>query len=176
MVDKIKFKTEEYIDVAYYDMLCERFAQKMETRVIDSIYFTNKYLTAAIVACIEGHIYLDADNNSWYSWMFDIRKKPESENAYLILNIYEFIEQNNEFFDFITKYFNLWHDVEVDSEFIYDVNHRQDLERNYRDLIYVIEKDIKTAKRKKDNYIVELYNSLGNALINTFDKKVADEN
>lgn len=168
-VDEIKFKADDYIDVAYYDTLYEVFAQKMGKGAGGAI--KDKYLLAVFVACIEGHINLDIDNNSWYNWLYAERKNCESEGSYLILNIYEFIESDRGFFDFITKYFNLWHDEEKDPYCIYDANHKRQLEENFKDLIYVIEMDIKKAKNKKANYIVELYNKLENVLINTFNKK-----
>lgn len=162
---ELNFIADEYIKYSYFSNLYENCVEKMDLKY-SSCSYTNKYLLAVIVACIEGQICIDLKNKSWYFW--NVQKNDtlnnKSKDCYILLNIYDFLKANKEFFDFITKYFNLWHENKS-SEFIYDKFHKKDLEENFRQLMGAIKEDIKTAKNENDKNVVEIYSNLYDILI-----------
>lgn len=168
-VDEINFTVDEYIKYSYFNNLYENFIEKMDLKYYNNFSYSNKCLLAAIVACIEGQINIDLQNKSWNFYNLDKNYilNNNSKNSYVLLNIYEFIKSNKDFLDFITKYFNLWHENK-NSEFTYDKFHKKDLKENFQQLISIIQEDIKKAKNESDEHVDEIYSKLYEILINSF--------
>nr|WP_312579025.1 hypothetical protein [Sedimentibacter sp.] len=152
-IEKLNFKKNDNYDLCY-----------------------DKYLLAAVVGCIEGNIKIDTTNSSWYIWFgqYHASYKVDSNKKfpYILLSIYEFIKNHVEYYNFIIKYYNLWHRVPKyeNPEFYYDEFHILDMQDNYKQLMCTMYKDIKNAGNNLDNYVIFSYEALYNALVNLFDK------
>jgi len=165
----ISLISEDYIKFSGFDSIFENFVYKMDLKDKNQCYISNKYLFATIVACIEGNILIDDINNSWNIWLMQVNSELEcsSKSTYILLNIYEFVKSNNEFFNFITEYFNLWHENNI-SEFTYDKYHKKDLEENYSLLAYIVKEGIEKARNGKEENVEKIYNKLYDILLNAF--------
>ncbi len=176
-VNEVRFTVDEYIKYSF-NSLYDGFIKKMDFNQYDSPYTADKYLLASIVACIEGQIYIDMQNKTWYFWnVAKIKELNNNANSYALLNLYEFMKSNEEFYNFIIKYFSLWHENK-NSDFTYDIFHKKDLEENFNLLINIIEEDIKNMQNNKDDNLLEVYNKLYDNLISSFcySKKIINFN
>lgn len=172
------FAVDEYIKFYDFDNLYENFKNFME--MIDSKNnenhhsYNDKFLLATVVGCIEGNIQIDMKNNSWYIWLGQYKSSgildSNQKSQYILLSIYEFIKNHLEFYDFIIKYYNLWHksNKHEDHEFIYDKYHKQDIQENFQQLLNIINEDIKKARNIMDNYATEPYKILCGTLVSLF--------
>ena len=121
----------------------------------------DKILMAAIVGLIEGNIELCIEKGIWKVWLRNDEVKfnsPSSSSRYIFLSIYNYIKSNNTIFNFIIRYFNLWHSKEH-SEFTYDNYHKKELLKNFQDMIKIINMDLEKAHAIDDNDAVLKYKS-----------------
>lgn len=173
--NNINFVADKYIEISDFDNLYEIFKNFID--MLDSNHkeeyhlYNDKFLLATVVGCIEGNIQIDMKNNLWYIWFGQYEASGKLDNnqeqPYLFHNIYDVIKNNVEFYDFIIKYYNLWHESN-NPEFTYDKYHIQDIQKNFHQLIYIINLDIKNEKNIMSNYIIEPYKTLYATLIGLF--------
>lgn len=148
-----KFLVEKYIEISEFEKL------KHSEEDNDGLGFNSadSYLTAAIVACIEGNIQFCTEERTWNAWLgtSEINFKP-GEDGYIFLSIYDFIKNNKSFFSFITKYFDLWHSKRH-SDFTYDEYHKRELKGNLYELKTLINNDLKQAFMRRDYKVARQY-------------------
>lgn len=131
----IKFEVEKYIEI--YDF------NKTEDR----------NFWAAIVGCIEGNIQMNKEKSCFtLLGMYNIKCK----GKYLFLSIYNFVKTHSEFYNFIVKYFNLWHGGGYE-EFTYDEYHKNDLMGNFYMMTDLIFEEMKQADESNDSDVIEKY-------------------
>jgi len=134
----------------------------------------NSFLNACIIGCIEGNIKMCLENKSCVTWLgdCDINFLPDPRHPkYVFLSIYSFVKSNCTYYNFIKKYFDLWHSKEQ-SYFTYDEYHKIELNNNFQKLLKLINTDIEQALEINDYETVNLYNSLHNKLISSFANNV----
>lgn len=171
---------KSYIDSAnfhsLYDDAIEMFGLEKEQNCNNYILNIDKTLLLVIVACIEGNIDLDVNNNSWNIWIGvnNIKNKVDykGENTYMLLSIYNFIKSNKGISNYIIEYFNLWHNKDDNDEFTYDKYHIDNIRENFSKLISIIKKDINKALTKKDSQVINTYSILNNVINKTFQSAV----
>jgi len=173
-----KLNSNKYVEFHSFDNLYEEFEKVVKNhdyKLNNSKYLIcDKYLLASIIGCIEGNIQIDIDNNSWYIWFgqYHAGYKVDNDNKfpYIMLSIYEFIKSHEEYYNFMTRYYDLWHNVpKFDNlEFIYDEYHILDMNDNCEQLINIIYKDNKSASERLDNNVVVSYEVLYDFLSNMF--------
>ena len=171
---EIRFIEDEYIEFSNFDALYESFVNGIDLEDENNSCISNKFLLATLVGCIEGNIEIDIRNNAWHMWLgknkVSSKLAGDFKSKYMLFTICEFVKENVEIYDFIIKYFNLWHKLNKNdnSEFFYDKYHILDLQRNFQQLIVIINEDINKAKNIMDVCIIEPYKSLYSTLILTF--------
>lgn len=184
MLDKLNCDTilieDEYIKFYNFDNLYESFKsfiEKSDFRQNDNYHlYYDKYLLATVVGCIEGNIKIDITNNSWHIWFGQYQASYKVENnkkiPYILLSIYEFIKNHVEYYNFIIKYYDLWHRAykKTNPEFFYDEYHILDMKDNYKLLMSTMDIDIKKAGNNLDNCIIFSYETLCNVLIKLFNR------
>jgi len=168
----------EYTKFNSFDNLYERFKNYIENLdfgkdVAYRLYY-DKHLLAAVVGCIEGNIRIDVKNSSWYIWYGDNRvsHKIDGKNKfpYILFSICQFLKCNVEYYNFIIKYFNLWHNAKEceNSEFSYDEYHFLDMQDNYKQLMTTLNMDIRNAGNNDDSYFAFSYEALCSVLMTLF--------
>lgn len=141
------FSVDEYVDILNFEGL----VSKTEA---------NPLLIASVAGFVEGIIQPMRDKK--YFTIIGIYKV-ECRDNYLFLNIYNFIKNNNKIFDYIIKYFNLWHGCE-NQYFSYDEYNKRDLCNNFNYLAELLYDERKLASKLKNDRIVEQYNEFYSAL------------
>lgn len=131
----------------------------------------NPSIIAAIVGCIEGIIQTGKDKT--YFTFMGIYKIKCSSN-YLFISIYNFIKNNNNVFDYIVKYFNLWHGCE-NEEFTYDEYCMDDLCNNFDGLAALLWEESKLASELNDKEAIEAYNNFSKSLSYLFINSLGNE-
>ncbi|MEL7647429.1 MAG: hypothetical protein AAGU76_05020 [Sedimentibacter sp.] len=143
------FPVERYIEITDFERLFD-----------DSISGGNgRFLAASLAGCIEGNIQLCVTKKIWSAWLGynEICCEPiNGKPRYTFLSIYNFVKSNKCFFDFLVRYFNLWHGKEF-SEFTYDSYHIGELKENYKHLVRMINHDLEQAVKNKDQEVLERY-------------------
>ena len=120
----------------------------------------NPLLIASITGCVEGIIQPVRDKTCF---TFIGIYKIECSSNYLFLNIYNFIKNNNKVFNYIIKYFNLWHGCE-NRDISYDDYNKRDLCNNFNHLAEILYEEGKLASILKDDRVAEEYNVFYDAL------------
>lgn len=168
------FMADQYMKFSDFDLLYEGFVDIIDYEDKINCCLGNKYLLSAIIGCIEGTIEINIKENSWHIWLGQHRASSKLdgnfESTYMLINIYQFIENHIGAYDFIFKYYNLWHklDRNDNKEFMYDKYHIQYIQENYRQLMLMINIDIEKAKNIMDDYVFEMYKALYATLIRLF--------
>lgn len=165
-----RYKVDKYIKYQYFSILYGKFITNMGFENKDLFSGDCKYLFASVIACIEGNVNVDCEEKSWCLWNMEKNEmvKKICLNSCVLKSICDYVKSNSWFYDFITKYFNVWHDSN-NPEFVYDIFHKSEMEDNIKQLILIIRKDIETALLEHDNYIVETFNKLHDQLNSLFD-------
>jgi len=177
---EIRFNEDEYIKFSNFNSLYESFVDGIDLEDENNFCISDKCLLATLVGCIEGNIEIDIRNNSYHMWLgkYKVSSKlvGDFKSNYMFFSIYEFVKEHVEFYDYIIKYYNLWHKLNKNDnpEFFYDKYHILDLQRNFQQLILIINEDLNKAKNIMDVCIIEPYKSLYTALIMTFCKPILE--
>ncbi len=131
----IKFEVEKYIEISDFDKTDDR------------------NFWAAIVGCIEGNIQINKEKSCFtLLGMYNIKCKEK----YLFLSIYDFVKTHSECYNFIIKYFNLWHGGRYE-EFTYDEYHKKDLMENFNLMADLIYEEMKQAAEFNDVDVSQKY-------------------
>jgi len=177
---EIRFIEDEYIKFSNFDTLYESFVDGIDLKDENNFCISDKYLLATLVGCIEGNIEIDIRNNSYHMWFgkykVSYKLAGNFKSNYMLFNICEYVKEHVDFYDFIIKYYNLWHKLNKNDnpEFFYDKYHILDLQRNFQLLIFIINEDLNKAKNIMDVCIIEPYKSLYANLIMTFCKPMLE--
>lgn len=178
ITDKIKFTADRYIKFSDFTNLyesCKDIIKMLDTKH-NEIYnsYKDQYLLATIVGCIEGNIQIDVHDNSWHFWLgqYEASCKLDGnyKTKYMLLSIYGFVKNHIEYYDFIVKYYNLWHEIDCfdNPEFVYDEYHIQDIQKNFNQLICIIDEDVEKARNPYDYSVVETYKTIYVSLMRLF--------
>ena len=141
------FFVDDYVDVLDF----EKLVDKTEA---------DPLLIASIIGCVEG-IIQPVKDKAYFTFIG--MYKVECSGNYLFLNIYKFIKNNNKIFNYIVKYFNLWHGCE-NQDISYDDYNKRDLCNNFNQLAELLCDEGKLALELKDDKLAEEYNAFYNAL------------
>lgn len=152
-LDEHSYLINEYLEISDFDTLCNIFLD---------VPYVDKYMISAFVAYLEGHIIVDLNTNLWYLSSFKkiLILHNNVEPSYFFISIYNYIKSNEVFYDFIIKYFNLWHGKE-NACFQYDKFHKNELINNFKNMIYLINHDINSLEQDENNKkYINMFNSL----------------
>lgn len=137
----ILFGVDNYVDVSDFDRLIDKTVN-------------NPSLIAAIIGCIEG-IIQPARDKTYFAIMG--MYKVECSGSYLFLDVYNFIKDNSRLFDYIVRYFNLWHGCEYE-DISYDEYNKRDLSNNFNGLTALLWEESKLASELNDKEAIKAYN------------------
>lgn len=138
----IKFEIDNYINIS-------DFAQLINDD-------TDPFLIAAIIGCLEGNIQLNIDKS--YFTFINMYKINCTDN-YKFSYVYSLIKRHRDYYDYIVKYFNLWHGNEFDY-FNYDEYHKNDLNNNFFEIVSLIRDESIMAKENNDQDVINMYSNL----------------
>lgn len=138
----LKFEIEKYINMRDFVTISLQNKEK------------NNVVTAAYIGLVEGIIEANVDKSFFtILGMYKIKSK----TSYLFLDIYNYINKNAKFQNYIISYFNLWHKCEND-EFTYDKYNKMDLCNNLNNLTELLHEERKRALESDDYEKIEIYN------------------
>ncbi|MGB4437674.1 MAG: hypothetical protein WBJ13_00310 [Sedimentibacter sp.] len=163
----ISFDINKYIKISDFgkmNLFNEYSIKNGEQQIVNSC------LNACIIGCIEGNIEICLENRSCSTWLGarNISFLPDPKHPkYLFFSIYSFVKSNCTYYNFIKKYFDLWHSKEQ-SNFTYDDYHKIELNNNFQKLLKLINTDIEQALEINDYEAVNFYNSLHRRLTSVF--------
>ncbi len=135
------FSVDNYVDTSDFEKLIDKTVN-------------NPSLIASIIGCVEGIIQPVKDKN--YFTIMGMYKVECSGN-YLFLSVYNFIKNNNKLFNYIARYFNLWHGREYE-DISYDEYNKMDLSNNFNELTELLWEEGKLASDLNDKAAIEAYN------------------
>lgn len=165
--DGVLLVVDRYIEISDFEklnLINRNILEKCEEKSVDN------WLMAAIIGCIEGNIQMCLEKKSWFSW-YGVHNlsfvSNSSRSNYTFLSIYNFVKSNNTLYNFITKYFNLWHSKEQ-AVFTYDEYHKTELNKNFQNLLKLINNDIELAVKCSDQEAVNQYRSFKDRLSSPF--------
>lgn len=138
-ISGIKFSVDNYVEITCFKDLINNKE--------------NPYIIAAIIAYVEGIINSNKTND-YYS--FANMYKVKCKGNYMFLNIYKFIKNNENAYNYIMNYFNLWHNNNYE-EFSYDEFNKNDLSNNFYELVSLLYEERNVAVNLKDNKEAEAY-------------------
>lgn len=159
--DNFEDLIEAYIKTSDFDKLlfiskCKSNANAKEEDV------EYNQLIASFVACIEGNIEIDFKNKLLCFWLgeynVNLRIDDRNSNKYFFEIISNLVKLDRDFYSYIKKYFNLWHQNN-DSEFTYDKYHRKELANNLKNLLYLLNDDLEKLNKSND---INKYNEISN--------------
>lgn len=140
----LEFEIDNYIGISDFEQL-----------INDD---TDPYLIAAIIGCVEGNIQLYLDK-SYFTFinMYQIN----CTGNYKFSNVYGLIKRHRNYYDYIVKYFNLWHGNEL-NDFNYDEYHKNDLNNSFFEISSLIRKELRMAIENNDQDVINMYRNLQN--------------
>lgn len=147
-IANMTFCVDDYVDILDF----EKLVDKTEA---------NPLLIASIISCVEGII--QPVKGKAYFTVIGMYKVEYSGN-YLFLNVYNFIKNNNKIFNYIIKYFNLWHGCE-NQDISYDEYNKRDLCYNFSKLEELLIDESRLALKSKDYGLAKDYNVFLNTLL-----------
>lgn len=131
----------------------------------DFNHFNNAFLMAAVVGLIEGNIQINKENN--FVTFLDIYNIKYSNTDYIFLSMFNLVKNHSEIYRFIVRYFNLWHGGKFE-KFIYDNYHKNELKNNFKQLIFLIQEELKFAIKDNRFEVIEIYESFIDVLAEEF--------
>lgn len=134
------FCVDNYVDISDFEKLIGKTVN-------------NPSLIAAVIGCIEG-IIQPARDKTYFTIMG--MYKVECRGNYLFLNVYNFIKNNNKLFNYIARYFNLWHGGE-NEDISYDEYNKKDLSNNFNALNELLWEESGLASDLNDEAAIEAY-------------------
>lgn len=114
------------------------------------------YLIAAIVGCIEGVIQINKEES--YITFIDMYKI-NCSGDYKFFNIYNLIKKHKDYYNYIVKYFNLWHGNDS-KEFTYDEYHKNDLSNNFFEIVSLMIEEKIIAIENNNQDVIHMYSNL----------------
>ncbi|NYB75160.1 hypothetical protein HZF24_13510 [Sedimentibacter hydroxybenzoicus DSM 7310] len=133
--------------------------------IIELNRFNNMFFVVAAVGIIEGNIQVSKEDNR--ITLLDIYNVNCKNSDYIFLSLYNLIKSNSDLYNYIVKYFNLWHGREF-KEFTYDNYHKNELKNNFNQLISLIYDELKYAIKNKDYETISIYESFLYNIIEEF--------
>lgn len=127
--------------------------------------FNNMFFVVAAVGMIEGNIQVSKEDNR--ITLLDIYNVSCKNSNYIFLSLYNLIKSNSNLYNYLIKYFNLWHGGEF-KEFTYDNYHKIELKNNFNQLISLICDELKYAIKNKDYETISIYESFLYDIIEEF--------
>lgn len=127
----------------------------------------NSSIVAVIIGCVEGIIKPSKDKEYYsFAGMYKVKN-----SKYMLLNMYNLINNNKKIYNYIVNYFNLWHNNECE-EFSYDEFSRDDLRNNFYELVSLIYEEQSNAQNLNDKKEAEAYNTIISSLSNLFSNTI----
>lgn len=120
----------------------------------DFNHFTNGFLMAAAAGMIEGNIQINKKHN--FVTLLDIYNIEFSNTDFIFLSMFNLVKNHSEIYNFIVKYFNMWHSGKFD-KFTYDNYHINDLKNNFNELVFLIQEELKCAIKDNNYEVVGIY-------------------
>lgn len=145
-LEGIQFGIENYIGISEFEGLNNKTKDAS--------------LIAAIIGYVEGIIRPGKDKT--YFTIAGMYKVKCSSN-YILLSVYNLINNNSNVFNYIVNYFNLWHNKDFE-EFSYDQYNKNDLKNNFNELISLLWEESYVATNSKDKKVIEVYNLITKGL------------
>ncbi|WP_313341413.1 hypothetical protein [Sedimentibacter sp.] len=137
-IAEIVFDVEKYIEIIEFNR------------------FNNMFFVAAAVGIIEGNIQIFKEDNR--ITLLDIYNVSCKNSDYIFLSLYNLIKDNSDLYNYIIKYFNLWHGGKL-KEFTYDNYHKNELKSNFNHLISLICDELKYAIENNEYETISIYES-----------------
>ncbi len=146
-VSEMLFCVDNYIDTSDFGKLIGKISD-------------NPWLIATIIGCVEGIIKPARDKTHFT--IIGMYKVKCSE-GYLFLNIYNSIKNNSKLFNYIVRYFNLWHGNE-NEDITYDEYNKKDLSNNFMELNELLWEESELASGTNDENAIEAYSVFSKCL------------
>jgi hypothetical protein len=137
------------------EMLMERYVSFIDFEdIMNNMECDDPFYVASIVACMESVVQLDKEFMTFIN-MFSIKYN----SNYKFYSLYELIKNNSKLYNYIVKYFNLWH-MGKHEVFSFDEYSKSDLLSNYYELASLVMEEREYARISNDKEIYDFYNLL----------------